>query len=165
MGANVAGFLGKDAKTALSAIERALSYNPSSAIAYYFGAALYAWSGDPVTGTTYAHRALRLSPFDPLTFQAHLGLAIAAFHEERYAEAAAWWGKCAQANPDFGGFVMGQAAALALAGRMDEARSAGARGLELEPGFSIRTARELGYAPPIEAKLVQAFQLLRVPER
>jgi adenylate cyclase len=164
VGANVAGFLGKDAKAALSAIERALSCNPSSAIAYYFGAALYAWSGDPVIGTTYAHRALRLSPFDPLTFQAHLGLAIAAFHEERYDEASAWWGKCAQANPDFGGFVMGQAAALALAGRMDEARSAWARGLELEPRFSIRTARELGYAPPLEGKLVHGFQLLGAPE-
>jgi adenylate cyclase len=164
VGANVAGFLGKDAKAALNAIERALSCNPSSAIAYYFGAALYAWSGDPVTGTAYAHRALRLSPFDPLTFQAHLGLAIAAFDEERYDEAAAWWGKCAQANPDFGGFVMGQAAALALAGRMDEAKSACARGLALEPGFSLRTARELGYAPAIEAKLVQGQRLSGVPE-
>jgi TolB-like protein len=50
VGANVAGFLGKDAKAALNAIERALSCNPSSAIAYYFGGALYAWSGDPVRG-------------------------------------------------------------------------------------------------------------------
>jgi len=165
VGANVAGFLGKDARAALSAIERALSCNPSSAIAYYFGGALYTWSGDPVTGTTYAHRALRLSPFDPLAYEAHLALGIAALHEERYDEAAAWWANCVQANPDFGGFVMGQAAALALAGRVDEARSACARALDLEPGFSIRTARELGYAPAIEARLVQAFRSLGVPKR
>ena len=111
-----------------------MSCNPSSAIAYYFGGALYTWSGDSVRGTTYAYCALRLSPFDPLTFEAHLALAIAAFHEERYDESAARWAKCTQANPDFGGFVMGQAAALAFAGRMDEARSACARALELEPG-------------------------------
>jgi adenylate cyclase len=165
VGANVAAFLGKDAKSALNAIERALSCNPSSAIAYYFGGTLYAWSGDPVTGTTYARRALRLSPFDPLTFQAHLALAIAAFHEERYDESATWWAKCSQANPDFGGFVMGQASALALAGRMEEARSATARALALEPGLSIRTVLELGYAPAIEAKCVQAYRLLGVPER
>jgi TolB-like protein len=163
VGANVAGFLGKDAKAALSAIERALSCNPSSAIAYYFGGTLYAWSGDPVTGATYAHRALRLSPFDPMTFQAHLAFAIAAFHAERYDESAAWWEKCSQANPDFGGFVIGQAQALALAGRMDEARSACGRALELEPGISIRSIRELGYAPAIEAKLVRAFRLLQAP--
>jgi len=165
VGANVTGFLGKDALAALNAIERALSCNPSSAIAYYFGGTLYAWSGDPIMGTTYAHRALRLSPFDPLTFQAHLALAIAAFHEERYDESAAWWEKCSQANPDFGGFVIGQAEALALAGRMDEASSACVRAVELEPGLSIRTVRELGYAPAIEAKLVQALRLLGVPER
>jgi TolB-like protein/class 3 adenylate cyclase/Tfp pilus assembly protein PilF len=165
VGANVAGWLCKDAKAALNAIERALSCNPSSAIAYYFGGTLYAWSGDPVTGTTYARRALRLSPFDPLTFQAHLALGIAAFHEERYDESAAWWAKCAEANPDFGAFVMGEATALALGGRTDEARSACARALKLEPGFSIRTARELGYAPALEAKSVQALRLLGVPER
>jgi TolB-like protein len=165
VGANVAGFLGKDAKAALNAIERALSCNASSAIAYYFGGTLYAWSGDPVTATTYAHRALRLSPFDPLTFQAHLALAIAAFHDERCDESAAWWEKCSQANPDFGGFVIGQAEALALAGRTDEASAACARALELEPGLSIRTVRELGYAPTIEAKLVHALRLLGVAEK
>jgi TolB-like protein/class 3 adenylate cyclase len=165
VGANVAGFLGKDAKAALNAIERALSCNPSSAIAYYFGSALYAWSGDPVTGTAYAHRAMRLSPFDPLTFQAHLALAIAAFHEDRYNESAAWWAKCEEANPEFGGFVMGEAAALALGGRMDEATAAWARALKLEPGHSIRTSRELGFAPAIEAKFVEAYRLLGVPEK
>jgi tetratricopeptide (TPR) repeat protein len=164
VGANVAGFLAKDAKAALNAIERALSCNPSSAIAYYFGATLYAWSGDPVTGTTYAHRALRLSPFDPLAFQAHLALAMAAAHEERYDEAAAWMAKCAEANPDFGGFLGAQAAHLALAGRMDEARSVCARALELEPGISIRTALSHGLAPALEAKLVKGYRLLGLPE-
>jgi TolB-like protein/Tfp pilus assembly protein PilF len=164
VGANVAGFLAKDAKAALNAIERALSCNPSSAIAYYFGATLYAWSGDAVTGTAYAHRALRLSPFDPLTFQAHLAFSAAAVHEERYDEAAAWMAKCAEANPDFGGFLGGQAAYLALAGRMDEARSVCARALELEPGLSIRTALSLGLAPTHEVKLVQGYLLLGLPE-
>jgi adenylate cyclase len=164
VGAMVIGLLGKDAEAALNAIERALSSNPSSAVAYYFGAELNAWSGQPRTGTTYAHRALRLSPFDPLTYIGHLAFAIAALDEGRYDESATWWAKCSQANPDFGGFVVGQAAALALAGRVDEARSAYARALELEPGWSIRTARELGYAPAIEAKFIQAHRLLGVTE-
>ena len=38
VGANVTGLLDKDADAALNAIERALCSNPSSAIAYYFGA-------------------------------------------------------------------------------------------------------------------------------
>ena len=47
VGANVIGLLAKDPDTALDAIERALSLNPSSAAALFFGAHVYAWSGDP----------------------------------------------------------------------------------------------------------------------
>ena len=164
VGANVIGLLGKDAEAALNAIERALSFNPSCAAALYFGAHIYAWSGHPVTGTEYAHRALRLSPFDPLAFHVHLALAYAALQEERYGEAAAYWGKCAQANPDLGMFLIGQAEMLALAGRMDEARPLFARGLALEPEFRIRSVLELGWAPVIMDKMVLAARLLGARE-
>ena len=53
VGAMVIGLLGKNADAALDAIERALSFNPSSAAALYFGAQLYAWSGDLVRGAEY----------------------------------------------------------------------------------------------------------------
>ncbi len=65
VGAMVIGMLGKDRDAALDAIERALSFNPSSAAALYFGGELYAWSGHPARGRELACRALRLSPFDP----------------------------------------------------------------------------------------------------
>jgi adenylate cyclase len=164
VGANVIGLLGKDADVALNAIERALSLNPSCAAALYFGAHIYGWSGQPVTGTEYAYRALRLSPFDPLAFHVHLALAYAALQEERFGEAAAHWGKCAQANPDLGMFVIGQALMLALAGRMDDARPLFVRGLALEPEFRIRTVRELGWAPVIMDKMVRAARLLGAQE-
>jgi hypothetical protein len=89
-----------------------------------------------------------------------LAFSAAAVHEERYDEAAAWMVKCAEANPDLGGFLGAQAAYLALAGRMNEARSVCARALELEPGISIRTALSHGLAPAIEAKLVKGYRLL-----
>ena len=135
----VIGLLGKNAAAALDAIERALSFNPSSAAALYFGAQLSAWSGDSVRGAEYARRPLRLSPFDPLLYAAHLALGIAALQEDRYDETAAWWGRCAEDNPKFGMIVIAQAQALALAGRIQEARAVFARGLELEPSASIRT--------------------------
>jgi TolB-like protein/DNA-binding winged helix-turn-helix (wHTH) protein len=50
IGAYVIGLLGKDAPSALEAISRALSFNPSSAAAHFFGGFLYAWSGDPIRG-------------------------------------------------------------------------------------------------------------------
>ena len=99
VGAMVICLLGKDAAAALNAIERALSSNPSSAIAYFFGAELYAWGGDPVTGTSYAHRAMRLSPFDPLTYIAQLGLAIATLDQGRYDEFRRMVGEMCASQP------------------------------------------------------------------
>ena len=64
----VIAILSKDHKAALSAIERALSLNPSSATAHYWGAIIHASSGNSTAATAYANRALRLSPFDPVAF-------------------------------------------------------------------------------------------------
>ena len=164
VGALVLNHLGNDPKDALNAIQRSLSSNPSSAIALYFGAELYGWNGDVVTATAYADRALRLSPFDPLAYVAHIGLAVAAVHEGQYEESAAQWAKCARVNPGLGTFVMCQAWALALAGRMDEARPICARALELEPGFCIRTIVEAGLPPAVADKAIHGGRLLGLPE-
>jgi TolB-like protein len=163
IGAYVIGLLGKDAASALEAIGRALTFNPSSAAAHFFGGFLYAWSGDPVKGTELAKRALRLSPFDPLAYQAHLALGVATLHQGQYEEAASWWERCSRANPKFGSFAAAHAHALALAGRMTEAQAIFAKALELEPSLSMRTIRELGYAPEIEALWLRAARLIGVP--
>jgi adenylate cyclase len=164
IGAYVTGLLGKDASSALEAIERALSFNPSSAAAHFFGGFLYAWSGDPVRGTDLAKRALRLSPFDPLTYQAHLAFGVATFHQGRYEESAGWWERCSRANPKLGALAAAHSHVLALAGRMNEAKAVFAKALELEPGLSIRTIRELGYAPEIEALWIRGGRLLGLLE-
>ena len=164
IGAYVVGVLGKDAASALEAIRRALSFNPSSAAAHFFGGFLYAWSGDPVRGTNLAKRALRLSPFDPLAHQAHLAFAVATRQQGRYEESAGWWERCSRANPRFSAFAAAHAQALALAGRMEEAKAILAQALRLEPGLCIRMIRGLGYAPEIEALTIRAARLLGLPE-
>ena len=79
-------------------------------------------------------------------------------------KSAGWWERCSRANPKFAAFVAAQSHALALAGRMNEAKAIFARALELEPSLSIRTIRKLGYAPEIEALWLRAAGLLGVPE-
>ena len=64
VGALVTAHLGKDYDTALRAIERALSLNPSSAIAHFFGAQLHSFRGNPEVAVKLGERALRLSPFN-----------------------------------------------------------------------------------------------------
>jgi adenylate cyclase len=82
------GILSKDYKTAVSVIERALSLNPSSAAAHYWGALIHASSGNFAAVTAHANRALRLSPFDPVAFVAHTALGHVAIYEAHYDDAA-----------------------------------------------------------------------------
>jgi TolB-like protein/class 3 adenylate cyclase len=156
--------LEKDFDASLDAIERALSHNASCATALFFGGEILAWKGEPATATAYAQRALRLSPFDPLAYAAHIAMATAAIHEDRYDDAAACYGKAARANPGHGMFVIAQAQSLALAGRLDEARPIWAEGLKLEPEYRIRTLLEVGLIPSIFDKLARAARLLGARE-
>ena len=72
----VVDFLSQDQKAAMSAIERALSFNPSSTTALYWGALMNATSGNFAVAVAYANRALRLSPFDPLALCAYNALGF-----------------------------------------------------------------------------------------
>jgi adenylate cyclase len=61
----VVAWLNREHKAALSAIARALSFNPSSATVLHKGAEIAGASGDLAVATAYAKRAFCLSPFDP----------------------------------------------------------------------------------------------------
>ena len=117
-----------------------------------------------MSATSYAQRALRLSPFDPLAYHAHLALTFAAIVEDRYEEAAAHGAKLTQVSPSFPDHLMTYATALALAGHMEEARQACARGLQIDPSWSIRTGLNAGPAPELIKRWVPAIRLLGVPE-
>jgi tetratricopeptide (TPR) repeat protein len=159
-----ASLLSNDHEAALGAIERALSLNPSCAAALYFGALIYAFSGKLDAATVHASRALRLSPFDPLAFQAHAALGFVALLEARYDEAASHHARAVQGNPHFGVLYFNQAVSLALAGRLNEARPIVRRGLELQPGFQTRIYAESGVAPELIAKVTAGARLLGLPE-
>ena len=156
--------LSKDHAAALSAVERALSLNASCATALYFGALIYAFAGNPAAASSNANRALRLSPFDPLAFMAHLALGTAAVQETRYDEAASHFAKAVQANPRFSSLYVFHAASLALAGRQEEAQPIVQRLLDLEPGFRLRLLFEVGVAQAVADKLAEGARMLGLPE-
>jgi adenylate cyclase len=160
----VTGHLGHDYAAALRTIARALSLNNSSATALYFGAHLHAFSGDADTAAAYANRALRLSPFDPWTYEAYVALGTSDIQEGRYAEAASHFAKGLQSNPRFSTLWFFQAVALVLAGRRDDARPIAQRLLELEPNFRARVAREFGMVPAVAEKFVDAARELGLSE-
>jgi TolB-like protein len=156
--------LTRDRETALAAIDRALQLNDSCATALYFGAQVHAWSGNAAVATDLANRAQRLSPFDLWSYIAHQAKGISALYEGRYAEAAAHFARGIQANPRFVSLYAWRAAALALAGQLDEGRQVARRLLELEPHIRCRLANEVGLIPAIAERFYHGLRDLGIPE-
>jgi len=162
--AQVVALLDKDYDAASSAIDRTLTLNPSSAAAHYNGALIHSYHGNSPVAATHADRALRLSPLDPSARLAHSALGMSALREAKLDEAGAHFGRAVQVSSGVGHIHIYHAAALALAGRIEEGRSIARRGLELEPGWRIRALRELGLLPEISDKLIEGARLLGLPE-
>jgi adenylate cyclase len=105
--------------------------------ALYWGAIIAGASGNVAVATAYANRALRLSPFDPVAFCAHSALGYVAVLGESYDDAISHFATAVQANPRLSTLYFIHAAALALAGRVAEAKLIAGQGLELEPNVRI----------------------------
>ncbi len=155
--------LGGDPEAALNAIDRALASNPSCATALYLAAQVHGFVGHSDQATAYANRALRQSPFDVLVHEAYVALGNAAIHEARYDEAASFYARAVQSSPKTGTYYLMQAMALALAGRLEEARSLVEPGLCREPEFRVSWYRGF-FTRELAEKMIKAGRLLALPE-
>ena len=139
-----AGFViavcGRDYETALTAFDRSFGLSSSSALALGLSSIVRAWKGDDAIAVEQAHRALRLSPFDPLMFLPYVGLAYAHFAAGRFEETVAAAGLAIQSNPRFSVPQILHTAALGCLDRSEDAKTAAQRLLELQPGLSVATA-------------------------
>ena len=75
------------------------------------------------------------APYDPWAFAAFGSVMLGHFRRSRYEEAAAAAYKAVQSNPAHSINYVLLAAALAKLDRLEEAKTAAARVLELHPGF------------------------------
>ena len=126
-----------DFEAASGAIARALALNGSCATALYFGAHIHAFGGDAALAEDYAVRALRLSPFDSMAWEGFYSPGLVHIRNQRFDEAASSVAKAVQLNSRFSWLYAVHAAALALAGRSEDAKSVAKRVLELEPNFHV----------------------------
>jgi Flp pilus assembly protein TadD len=84
--------------------------------------------------------------------------------EASFDEAASHYGKGAQANPRSPSLHVVHAVALALAGRMEEARPILLRALELGPGVRISGFLAFGMKQALLDRLAEGARLLGLPE-
>jgi TolB-like protein/tetratricopeptide (TPR) repeat protein len=160
----VVGLLEHDHVTASDAFESAHSLSPSSAFSYNLGSVIASWAGDAERAIEWGERALRLSPFDPLSYLAYDSVAVGHFQRGRYEEAVKAARKAVQINPGFSINYVFLAAPLAKLARSNEAKAAAARVLELQPSFSIsRQFTNVGCAADLAASLTEALILAGLP--
>lgn len=123
--------------TASSMIDKALALDPNSAWAWNRSGWVRSYLGETDRAIEHFNRSLRLSPFDPMVFNCHVGIAGAHFVAERYAEAAIWFEKGLIANPKATWINRTLAASYALAGRQRDAEDSLRRLREAYPGITV----------------------------
>jgi TolB-like protein/class 3 adenylate cyclase len=144
MGHYLTGFVEIFSNRAVQGIaqcERALALDRNLAVAHaLIGGAKY-FIGRGKETEAHIREAFRLSPLDT---NAYLWLAWVGNAKSQLSadeEAAAWYRRGIEANRNFAGGHFFLAGALALLGRLDEARAAAQAGLALDPSFTVRRFR------------------------
>jgi tetratricopeptide (TPR) repeat protein len=159
------GMDGHDRAAAFAAFEAALAVSPSSALTYILGSVILAFAGEAERAIEWSERGMRLSPFDPWAFSAYHALTLAHFQHGRYEVAADAAHKAVQSNPALSFSYMLLAAPLAKLGRLEEAKAAAARVLELQPAFRYsRQFSGVDCAPALAASLSDALHAIGLPE-
>ena len=143
----------------------AVSLDPNSAYACGALGAVCAWGGRPSEAIGPVRTAIRLSPFDSWAFAAHGSVMLGHFQHGRYEEAAMAAYKAVQSNPGHSINHVLLAASLAKLDKIDAAKAAAARVLELHPTFRYsRQFSGVDCAPALAASLGEALRVAALPE-
>jgi tetratricopeptide (TPR) repeat protein len=129
--------LRKDLNQALVAFERAIALDPNLAVAHNYVGQIKVFLGRASEAAEHTLKAIQLSPRDPQLAEWYYQLAITYIHQQRYNEAVEWARRGVQVNPNLRYPYRVLAAALALSGRVDEARTVAAEMLRRYPKETI----------------------------
>jgi adenylate cyclase len=131
--------LRKNLNQALVAFERAISIDPNLAVAHNYVGQIKVFLGRASEAAGHTLKAIQLSPRDPQLAEWYYQLAITYIHQQRYDEAVQWARRGVEVNPNLRYPYRVLAAALALSGRVDEARMVAAEMLRRYPKETIST--------------------------
>jgi adenylate cyclase len=134
---HVQSILFKRFELAFTYFDRAIAASPNSAVAWTRSSPSYSYIGDWQEARRRGELGLRLSPLDRHVFYTYTVLCLAAYTAGEYEEAITWGYKAMTENAGFTANLRLLCAALAAAGRMDEARVVAAALLGAQPKFAV----------------------------
>lgn len=134
MGVRVMGFRYDESARA---IERALELSPSLITVQYCAATFRLYLGESDASIAHWERCARISPLDPFKAMFVAGTSAAHMLAGRHQQALDAARQALLDSPDYGVAHRSLVVNLGFLGRMDEARVATRRMLELNPGFSV----------------------------
>jgi tetratricopeptide (TPR) repeat protein len=157
------------AEQGIAECEHALALNPNLAEAHASVGAVKLFLGRAAETEAHIQEALRLSPRDEAVHRWMSYVGLAKLHLGADVEAVEWLRRCLKANPNYplAHFELG--AALALLGKLDEARAAVKAGLAVDPTFTIRRLKGVSFSddPTFRAggrRVTQGMRMAGVPE-
>jgi adenylate cyclase len=157
-------YLTSDHRRGIRAAKLAVGLNPHSAVVLGNGGMVHYYAGEDRAAIEQLERAVRLSPFDQdmhqfLSFLSWAHMAVGALPEAvAYGEASM---AANPARPIFG--LRCTCAALAMAGRVEEARAAAKALLAIDPTFRVSRSFPRRH-DAARAAFVEAFRLAGIPE-
>jgi adenylate cyclase len=149
----------------LTAIEKALALDPNSAWAWLRSGWVNHYTRNPNKAIEHFKRAMRLSPLDPMHFNALVGIGAAHFDKDEYDEAIRWIERGLRERPDAVWTYRLLTAAYTHAGRLEEAKRAATKFLEAYPGMTVSKA--IAAAPPkspLIGRIAEGLRKAGLPE-
>jgi len=130
-------YIASDFGAATEMVDRAVSLNPNSSIAWSYRGITCLFAGNAEEAIQNLERAIRLSPLDPMLYTLQAFMALAFINLGHFDEAVAAAEKALHRNQNFMLVHRCRVAALAHLGRDSEAKQAAVRLLEHEPDFRM----------------------------
>jgi tetratricopeptide (TPR) repeat protein len=127
----------RDYETALDMIDRAIVLNPSSAHAHGHGSVISTWAGKYDRSIALSERALRLSPFDPLSVMPLAGRAGAHMMKGEYEQAVGWTRRGLLVYPNHTPSYLIRIVSLMRLGRITEAETTAKQFIAIAPTYRI----------------------------
>jgi adenylate cyclase len=151
--------------TARVMLERAVVLDPNSAWALARLGWVEAYSDRPERAREYFERTLRLSPLDPMTFNAYVGIASSYEVAGNYEEALRFYRRAYEEHPQSHWILRNVVTALAGAGRIAEAAAELERVRRFYPGLTVRKFRQaMVFSAPVLERMCAHMRLAGLPE-